>query len=70
VRPTYAITEQFKLVTEFGHDQVRAADGTRKLSKFTCADLVAQRSKLLGTPGNPLVLHLRELERRRATCGQ
>ncbi|MFJ2333671.1 MULTISPECIES: maltoporin [Pseudomonas] len=37
VRPTYAITEQFKLVTEFGHDQVRAADGTRKLSKFTFA---------------------------------
>ncbi|MGO2711074.1 maltoporin [Pseudomonas helleri] len=37
VRPTYAITEQFKLVTEFGHDQVRAPDGTRKLSKFTFA---------------------------------
>ena len=37
VRPTYAITEQFKLVTELGHDQVKAADGTRKLSKFTFA---------------------------------
>ena len=37
VRPAYAITEQFKLVTELGHDQVKAADGTRKLSKFTFA---------------------------------
>ena len=37
VRPTYAISEQFKLVTELGHDQVKAADGTRKLSKFTFA---------------------------------
>ena len=37
VRPAYAISEQFKLVTELGHDQVRAADGTRKLSKFTFA---------------------------------
>lgn len=37
VRPTYAISEQFKLVTEMGHDQVKAADGTRKLSKFTFA---------------------------------
>ena len=37
VRPIYAISEQFKLVTELGHDQVKAADGTRKLSKFTFA---------------------------------
>ena len=37
VRPTYAISEQFKLVTELGHDQVKAADGTRRLSKFTFA---------------------------------
>ena len=37
VRSTYAISEQFKLVTELGHDQVKAADGTRKLSKFTFA---------------------------------
>lgn len=37
VRPTYAISEQFKLVTELGHDQVKSADGTRKLSKFTFA---------------------------------
>ena len=37
VRPNYAIREQFKLVTELGHDQVKAADGTRKLSKFTFA---------------------------------
>ncbi|WP_138738139.1 maltoporin [Pseudomonas sp. FSL W7-0098] len=37
VRPTYAISEQFKLVTGLGHDQVKAADGTRKLSKFTFA---------------------------------
>ena len=37
IRPTYAFTEQFKLVTEFGHDQVDAAGGTRKLSKATIA---------------------------------
>ena len=37
VRPTYAISEQFKLVTELGHDQVDATGGTRKLSKFTFA---------------------------------
>lgn len=37
VRPAYALSEQFKLVTELGHDQVEAADGTRKLSKFTFA---------------------------------
>ncbi|HSX89813.1 MAG TPA: carbohydrate porin [Pseudomonas sp.] len=37
VRPTYAFSEQFKLVTEFGHDQVDAAGGTRKLSKATIA---------------------------------
>ena len=37
VRPAYAISEQFKLVTELGHDQVDATGGTRKLSKFTFA---------------------------------
>jgi len=37
VRPAYAISEQLKLVTELGHDQVRAKDGTRTLSKFTFA---------------------------------
>nr|BFE91278.1 hypothetical protein GCM10020185_18140 [Pseudomonas brassicacearum subsp. brassicacearum] len=37
VRPAYAITDQFKLVAELGHDQVQASDGTRKLSKFTFA---------------------------------
>ena len=36
-RTSYAFTEQFKLVGELGHDQVDAADGTRKLSKFTVA---------------------------------
>jgi maltoporin len=35
VRPAYAITDQFKLVTELGHDQVEATGGTRKLSKFS-----------------------------------
>ncbi|WP_457493526.1 carbohydrate porin, partial [Streptomyces sp. P5_D11] len=35
VRPAYAITDQFKLVTELGHDQVEAPGGTRKLSKFS-----------------------------------
>ncbi|SDS65597.1 maltoporin [Halopseudomonas xinjiangensis] len=37
VRPTYALTEQFKLVVELGHDQVDAEDGTRKLNKITFA---------------------------------
>ncbi|RJG09076.1 carbohydrate porin [Pseudomonas cavernicola] len=37
VRPSYAITEQFKLVTELGRDQVEAPGGTRKLTKFTVA---------------------------------
>lgn len=37
IRPTYALSEQFKLVAELGHDQVDAEDGTRKLSKFTIA---------------------------------
>ncbi|OPA84887.1 maltoporin [Pseudomonas fluorescens] len=37
VRPVYALTEQFKLVAELGHDQVDATGGTRKLSKFTFA---------------------------------
>jgi maltoporin len=36
-RTSYAFTEQFKLVGEVGHDRVEAADGTRKLSKFTVA---------------------------------
>ncbi|UVH51827.1 carbohydrate porin [Pseudomonas sp. CBS] len=37
VRPTYALTDQFKLVTEIGHDQIDAVGGTRKLTKFTIA---------------------------------
>lgn len=37
VRPVYALTDQFKLVAEFGHDQVTAPGGTRKLDKFTFA---------------------------------
>lgn len=37
IRPSYALSEQFKLVTEFGHDQVDTTGGTRKLSKFTLA---------------------------------
>lgn len=37
VRPVYAFTEQFKLAGEIGHDQVKATDGTRKLTKFTIA---------------------------------
>lgn len=37
VRPVYALSEQFKLVAELGHDQIDAPDGTRKLSKFTFA---------------------------------
>lgn len=37
VRPVYALTEQFKLVAEVGHDQIDAEGGTRKLTKFTIA---------------------------------
>lgn len=38
VRPSYAFTEQFKLLAEYGHDQIRPdAGGTRKLDKFTIA---------------------------------
>lgn len=37
VRPVYAITQEFKLVTEVGRDQVDAPGGTRKLTKFTVA---------------------------------
>ncbi|WP_237884497.1 maltoporin [Pseudomonas sp. PGPR40] len=37
VRPIYAFTDQFKLITEVGRDQVEAADGTRKLTKYTIA---------------------------------
>ncbi|KOX62921.1 maltoporin [Pseudomonas psychrophila] len=49
VRPAYAITEQFKLVTELGHDQVKAADGTRKLSKFTFAPTWSPKGPGFGT---------------------
>jgi maltoporin len=37
VRPVYALTEEFKLVAELGHDQIDAEEGTRKLTKFTIA---------------------------------
>jgi len=37
VRPVYAFTETFKLSAEIGHDQIKATDGTRKLTKFTIA---------------------------------
>ena len=37
VRPVYALTEEFKLVAEVGHDQIDAEAGTRKLTKFTVA---------------------------------
>ena len=37
VRPVYALTEEFKLVVEVGHDQIDAEAGTRKLTKFTIA---------------------------------
>lgn len=37
VRPVYALTDQFKLVAEVGHDQIDAPEGTRKLTKFTVA---------------------------------
>ncbi|WP_407296999.1 maltoporin [Stutzerimonas zhaodongensis] len=37
MRPVYALTEEFKLVAEVGHDQIDAEAGTRKLTKFTIA---------------------------------
>ncbi|GAB3466120.1 maltoporin [Azotobacter salinestris] len=37
VRPVYAFTETFKLSAEIGHDQIKATDGTRKLTKFSIA---------------------------------
>ncbi|MGV6475844.1 carbohydrate porin [Azotobacter vinelandii] len=37
VRPVYAFTEHFKVSAEIGHDQIKATDGTRKLTKFTVA---------------------------------
>ncbi|MGE6530752.1 maltoporin [Pseudomonas sp. NPDC077382] len=37
VRPVYALTVEFKLVAEVGHDQIDAEAGTRKLTKFTIA---------------------------------
>lgn len=36
-RTSYAFTEQFKLFGEVGHDQIDAADGMRKLTRFTLA---------------------------------
>ncbi|MDU9394133.1 carbohydrate porin [Pseudomonas sp. zfem002] len=37
VRPVYAFSDQFKLITELGRDQIDAPGGTRKLTKFTVA---------------------------------
>lgn len=37
VRPVYAFSDHFKLITELGRDQIDAPGGTRKLSKFTIA---------------------------------
>lgn len=37
IRPIYAFTEHFKLQGEIGRDQIKAPDGTRKLTKFTIA---------------------------------
>lgn len=37
VRPVYAFSDHFKLITELGRDQIDAPGGTRKLTKFTVA---------------------------------
>lgn len=37
IRPVYAITNEFKLVTELGHDRIDMDGETRKLTKFTVA---------------------------------
>jgi len=37
VRPVYAFSDHFKLITELGRDQIDAPGGTRKLTKFTIA---------------------------------
>jgi maltoporin len=71
VRPAYALSEQFKLVTELGHDQVEAPGGTRKLSKFTFAPTWSPKGPgILGASRGAFVLHVRHLERGGETCGQ
>src|SRR5690606_42018781 len=37
VRPVYAFTDTFKLVTELGHDRINTQGENRKLTKFTVA---------------------------------
>lgn len=37
IRPTYAITNEFKFVTELGHDRIETQGETRKLTKLTVA---------------------------------
>lgn len=48
IRPTYGITEHFKLVTDLGYDQIQADAGTRKLSKFTIAPTWSPMGPALG----------------------
>jgi len=51
VRPSYAFSEHFKLVMEFGHDQIRPDDGgTRKLDKFTLAPTLSLGRAFMSRP--------------------
>nr|WP_294865759.1 carbohydrate porin [uncultured Pseudogulbenkiania sp.] len=51
IRPSYAFTEHFKLVTELGHDRVQPASGpTRTLTKFTIAPTLAMGKSFWSRP--------------------
>lgn len=51
VRPSYAFSDHFKLVMEFGHDQIRPDAGeTRKLDKFTIAPTLSMGKAFMARP--------------------
>jgi maltoporin len=51
VRPVYAFTDHFKLVTEAGHDRVTPSDApTRTLTKFTIAPTLAMERSFWSRP--------------------
>ena len=51
VRPSYAFSEHFKLVVEFGHDQIEPERGaTRKLDKITIAPTLSIGKAFMARP--------------------
>ncbi|WP_426199493.1 maltoporin [Pseudomonas sp. DC3200b2] len=51
VRPSYAFTDHFKLVVEYGHDQIDPdSGGTRKLDKFTIAPTLSMGRAFMTRP--------------------